>query len=180
MTSPFFRGLTFLPADITTIARMSQKNKYAHKSVVLTSKLYAYLKESVKMGKVNIVFFVKTEQRTGFGPTVSLVTGIIGIFAGVLLLFRPGIGSWTLIMLFPLWFIAHCISRLTHLPMIRYTAGTGYYYFSLVINIIGLIMGFIMFINPMVSLFSVGYLIGGYLILSGIDHIVLAVYELRA
>lgn len=169
--SELITGILLIVLGIMTISRPFN---------VLSGIVSVYGILAIITGIIDIVFYIKTEQRTGFGPTVSLVTGIIGIFAGVLLLFRPGIGSWTLIMLFPLWFIAHCISRLTHLPMIRYTAGTGYYYFSLVINIIGLIMGFIMIINPMVSLFSVGYLIGGYLIPSGIDHIVLAVYELRA
>lgn len=169
--SELITGILLIVLGIMTISRPFN---------VLSGIVSVYGILAIITGIIDIVFYIKTEQRTGFGPTVSLVTGIIGIFAGVLLLFRPGIGSWTLIMLFPLWFIVHCISRLTHLPMIRYTAGTGYYYFSLVINIIGLIMGFIMIINPMVSLFSVGYLIGGYLILSGIDHIVLAVYELRA
>ena len=46
----------------------------------------------------------------------------------------PGTGSWAMAVLFPLWFIAHCISRLTHLPVIRLTVGTGYYYFSLIVK----------------------------------------------
>ena len=78
-------------------------------------------------------------------------------------------------ILFPLWFITHCISRLTHLPLIRMTAGTGYYYFTLIVNILGLLLGFVMIFNPLMSFFSVSYIIGGYLILIGIDHLVLAV-----
>lgn len=75
--------------------------------------------------------------------------------------------------LFPLWFIAHCISRLTHLPIIRITSGTGYYYFSLIVNILGLVLGFYMILDPVFSFFSAAYIIGFYLMLTGIDHLVL-------
>ena len=91
----------------------------------------------------------------------------------------PGTGSWAMAVLFPLWFIAHCISRLTHLPVIRLTVGTGYYYFSLIVNILGLVLGFFMIFDPVLSLFSVGYIIGCYLLLTGIDHLVLGISNLR-
>ncbi len=121
----------------------------------------------------DIVFYIKIQQHTGFGPMVSLVTGILSILAGVLLLFHPNAGSWAMAVLFPLWFIAHCISRLTHLPIIRITSGTGYYYFSLIVNILGLVLGFYMILDPVFSFFSAAYIIGFYLMLTGIDHLVL-------
>lgn len=83
-----------------------------------------------------------------------------------------------MVILFPIWFIMHCISRLTHLPIIRMTAGTGYYYFTLIVNILGLLLGFVMIFNPKISFFSVSYIIGCYLLLIGIDHLVLAVSKL--
>ena len=42
-------------------------------------------------------------------------------------------------------------------------------------NILGLVLGFMMLFRPLLSFFSVTYLIGFYLILMGIDHIVVAV-----
>ena len=78
-------------------------------------------------------------------------------------------------ILFPVWFITHCISRLTHLPVIRWTAGTRYYYFTMVVNIIGLILGIFMICNPFLSFLSVSYIIGVYLLILGTDHIVVAV-----
>ena len=52
---------------------------------------------------------------------------------------------------------------------------SGYYYCTLIVNILGLILGFVMIVNPALSLFSVSYVIGIYLLLAGIDHLVLAV-----
>ena len=78
----------------------------------------------------------------------------------------------------PIWFIAHCISHLSHLNIIRITAGSSYYYFSLIINIIGLVLGFLMLIRPVIAVVSVGYIIGIYLILLGVDSIVRAVSDM--
>ena len=145
----------------------------------LTGIVFVYGILAVITGIADILFYVKVEQRTGFGPAVSLATGILSLLAGILLLFNPGTGSWAKAVLFPLWFIAHCISRLTHLPVIRLTTGTGYYYFSLIVNILGLVLGFFMIFDPVLSLFSVGYIIGCYLVLTGIDHLVLGISNLR-
>ena len=148
---------------------------FARPSSALTGIVFVYGLLAVVTGIADIAFYVKIEKHTGFGPVVSLITGILSILAGVLLLFNPDAVKWAMALLFPLWFITHCISRLTHLPVIRLTAGSGYYYCTLIVNILGLILGFVMIVNPMLSLFSVSYVIGIYLLLAGIDHLVLAV-----
>lgn len=144
----------------------------------LTGAVFVYGILAVITGIADIVFYAKVEQHTGFGPVISLVTGILGVIAGVLLCLHPVIGRWILLILFPLWFMSHCISRLTHLPMIRMTAGEGYYYFTLVICILGLVLGLVMLLDPLLSLVSVSAIIGCYLILTGVDHLVLAVSNL--
>lgn len=72
----------------------------------------------------------------------------------------PGAAAWALTIFFPLWFIMHCISRLTHLGIIRYVAGSGYYYFSLILNIIGLVLGFLMLLQPALAFLSMGFVTG--------------------
>ena len=144
----------------------------------LTGIVILYALIAVITGILDIVFYVKTERYTGFGPIVSLVSGIFSIMAGMMLLVYPNAGKWIMVLLLPIWFIAHCISRLSHLYFIRITAGSFYYYFTLVINIVGIILGCMMIIWPTLSLFSVGFLIGTYLILLGIDSIVIAVSKI--
>lgn len=148
---------------------------FARPAGVLTGIVFVYGILAVITGVADIALYVKIERRTGFGPAVSLVTGILSILAGILLMFNPGAGQWALIVLFPIWFIAHCISRLTHLSIIRLTSGSGYYYFTLIANILGLLLGIVMIFNPFLSFLSVSYIIGFYLILAGVDHLVLAV-----
>ena len=91
---------------------------------------------------------------------------------------HPGMGKWILAVLFPLWFIAHCISRLMHLDMIRFTAGRTYYYISMIINILGLILGILMLVQPVYTFIAVGTLVGIYLIASGVETIVIAFSEM--
>ncbi len=130
---------------------------------------------AVITGICDIVIYIKEERFSGFGPVVSLVAGILSIMTGIALLAYPGIAEWIISLLFPLWFITHCISRLSQLNTIRFHAGSGMYYFTLVVNIIGLILGFLMILRPVISILSIGWIVGFYLILLGVDSIVLAV-----
>lgn len=144
----------------------------------LTGVVVIYGLIAVITGISDIIFYVKMEQHIGFGPTISLVSGILSVMAGIMLLVYPDAGKWILALLFPIWFIAHCISKLSHLNIIRITAGSFYYYFSLIMNILGLVLGVLMLIKPAVSLLSVGVIIGIYLVLLGIDSIVTALSNL--
>lgn len=129
---------------------------------------------AIVMGISDIMLYVRVERYTGFGPMVSLVSGILSVMSGIMLLVYPNAGRWILSLLFPIWFISHCISRLCHLNMIRITAGNFVYYLTMIINIIGLILGFLMLLNPVVSMISTSYLVCFYLILLGIEAIVTA------
>ena len=44
-------------------------------------------------GIIDIIFYIKLEERTGTSPVLSLVGGIISIIAGFLILFNLGIGT---------------------------------------------------------------------------------------
>ena len=144
----------------------------------LTGIVILYGLVAVITGISDLIFYVRTERYTGFGPAVSLISGIFSIMAGVMLLVYPGAGRWVMVLLLPLWFIAHCVSRLSHLNFIRMTAGEIYYWFALIVNIIGIILGIMMIARPMLSLFSAGFLIGTYLILLGVDSIMVGAGKL--
>lgn len=131
-------------------------------------------------GICDIVFFIKAGYYTGVSSIVALVAGILSVMAGTILLSHPGMGKWILSTLFPLWFIAHCISRLAHLNTIRFVAGKAYYYFSMVFNVLGLVLGFMMLFNPIFTIVTAGTLIGIYLIVSGVESIVIAFSKMGA
>ena len=127
---------------------------------------------------MDLIFYFKMERRTGFGPAAALVTGILSLLAGILLLLQPAAGGLSLAILFPLWFVAHCISELARLPLIRWSAGKGYYYFSLIINIIGLVLGIIMLAFPAACVLSLPWIAGIYLLLLGLHSVVLGMEKI--
>lgn len=129
---------------------------------------------AILLGITDIIFYIKLERYTGFGPMIALVSGIISVLAGVMLLTYPSAGELAMTFLFPLWFMAHCISRLMHQSFIRIRLKSGLYYYTLIANIIGLILACLMLLKPWVAYFSMNIFIGSYLILLGIDSIILA------
>lgn len=150
---------------------------FARPGSALTGVVIIYGLIAMITGIVDIVLYVRIERHTGFGPTISLISGILSVMAGVMLLCYPNAGTWILTLLIPIWFIAHCISRLSHLGLLRLLAGRACYYFTLIVNIIGIILGCLMICNPWFTLMSVDWIISLYLILLGIDSIILACFK---
>lgn len=146
----------------------------------LTGFIILYGIIAISTGICDIVFYIKTERYTGFGPLVALVTGILGVMAGIMLLVYPTAGKWIMALLFPIWFIAHCISQLSHLQAIRILAGNFSYYFFIITNILGLILGILMLFQPIFTLLSVEIIISIYLIMLGVDSIVIAFSKIGA
>ncbi|MCI5649573.1 MAG: HdeD family acid-resistance protein [Fusicatenibacter sp.] len=153
---------------------------FVHPGSAISGVVIVYGITAVLTGIADMVFYIKMEQHTGFGPTISLISGILSVMAGIMLLVYPDALKWILTLLLPVWFIAHCISRLSHLHMIRITAGNLSYLFSLIVNVLGVILGFLMILNPFISLLSMDWIIGIYLILIGIESILMGLGRLGA
>lgn len=142
--------------------------------LALTGMVVACGIAAIIMGIADILLFVQVERFTGFGPSLSLVSGILSVMSGIMLLAYPRAGVMLLTILFPIWFIAHCISRLAHLSSIRLIAGDGTFYFVLIINVIGLILGILMLLSPIFAIETIRCFASAYLILLGIDSVVMA------
>ena len=98
--------------------------------LALTGMVFAYGIAAVVMGIADIVLFIEFQRYTGFGPILALVSGVLSVMSGLMLVVYPGTGALVLTVLFPIWFIAHVVSRLTHLGHIRFVAGEGVYWFT--------------------------------------------------
>lgn len=148
---------------------------FAKPDLALTGLVFAYGIAAVIMGVADIILFIEVERYTGFGPILSLISGVLSVMVGLMLVAYPGTGVLILTVLFPIWFIAHVISRLAHLNHIRFVAGDGIYYFTLIVNIIGLFLGILMMIHPLFTLTTIRCFASAYLILLGIDSVVMAI-----
>lgn len=144
---------------------------------MLTGVVVIYGLIAIIMGIEDIVVYVRLARFTGFGPMLSLISGILSVMCGIMLLANPNVGKWALTILLPVWFIAHCISGLTRVNFIRLVGNSFYYYFSLILNILGLVLGFIMLFSPAMSFLTIrviSYMVAVYLILFGIESIIAA------
>ena len=142
---------------------------------MLTGVVVIYGALAVVMGIADMVGYVRFARFTGILPMLSLVSGIMSVMCGIMLLAYPDAGKMVLSLLFPVWFIAHCTSRLSRLNLIRLVRRGFYYYFTLCVNIIGLVLGFFMIFCPaltFVTMKAIGYIAAVYLILLGADSIV--------
>ena len=97
---------------------------FAQPDRALTGFIVMYGIVAVTMGIADILLYVRVERFTGFGPIVSLISGALSVMTGVMLLVYPNAGKWVMSLLFPLWFLAHCIGRLSGLHTVRLWAGT--------------------------------------------------------
>lgn len=90
---------------------------FMHPQVAMTGMVLAYGMAAVIMGIADIIMYIQIERYTGLSPVISLISGILSVMSGIMLLVYPAAGALVLTLLFPIWFIAHCISKLTHLPI---------------------------------------------------------------
>lgn len=165
----FLAGIVLIFMGIYTVIKPS----HALSSLVILYGLFALI-----TGIVDIVMYVRIERFTGFGPALSLAAGILSVMSGIMLMVYPGAGTWILSLLFPIWFIGHCISRLCHLGTLRMISGRFTCYSTLIINVLGLILGVCMLLRPGFALLSVGWIVALYLILLGFECLVTAFSEI--
>lgn len=123
-------------------------------------------------GILDIVHFVRTECYGGIGSVLSVLSGSLSIMTGIMLLAHPEAGRWIVAVLFPVWFIAHCVSRLAALQVSRFFMSRTGYICRLVLDILGLMLGIGILFDPITSLISLQYLAAAYLILQGIDCLI--------
>ena len=142
---------------------------------LLTGIVALYGLFALLVGIGDIVMYVRLAKYTGFGPMVSLVTGILSVMCGFMLLANPSAGRWAMTMLFPIWLLAHCISRLSRMNAVQLFESSFCYYFTLFSNILGLILGVLMLFRPFLSFLTMealGYVAAIYLVLAGIESVV--------
>ena len=125
---------------------------FARPESMLTGAVVIYGIIAIALGIEDIVVYVRLSRFTGFGPMLSLI-------------------------LMPIWFIAHCVSGLTRVNLVRLIGNSFYYYFTLLLNILGLILGFMMLFSPVLSFLTIraiSYLVAVYLVLFGVESVIAA------
>lgn len=138
----------------------------------LTAIVIVYAIAAIVTGIADFVIYYRLERRGGFGSAMMIVSGILNVLVGILLLFNIGAGAWTLSILFPVWFIIHCIARLANLDFIRTYSSTFAYWVSLIANVLGIIFGVLILFNPFAGAVALIYFVAAYLLVEGFSSIV--------
>ncbi len=147
----------------------------ARPSAALETLVVAFGIIAILSGIVEIVFYARIEKRTGMGPALSIIAGILSIIAGILLVCNIAAGTLVVTILFPIWFLSRCISGLANLSLTRMISGTAAYWLSLIVNILGLFLGIMLIFNPMISYLSAGTIAALYLVIIGISNMTVGI-----
>lgn len=160
----FFMGILFV-----LVALLSFRNPLSSLvAIVAVFAIFAILK-----GLFELFFRNRMKELTGYRGTMTLVLGVLDIIIGVFLFFNMNAGVAALPFVFAIWFIVDSVFGLFNLDLARHVS-SGYYWFSLIINVLGIILGFMMLFDPITSALTLSFLVGFYFMMYGITHIIYA------
>lgn len=95
---------------------------------------------------------------------MNVLIGIIDLVVGVFFLFHLATGIAISPFVFAIWFVSNSIYRLTSIGRV---AEVKYKWLIQLLNVIALILGVLLFFNPIVSAFTLAYLIALNLLIIG-------------
>jgi uncharacterized membrane protein HdeD (DUF308 family) len=116
--------------------------------------------------------FLKSRDKTTEQKNSKLIplVGIIDFFVGLFFLLNITIGANILPFVFAVWFLSEAIINLV---TVRKTVENKYFLYVF-INIVSIIFGVILLINPIVSALTLALIVGCYLLVTGISYLVLS------
>lgn len=159
--SYFLLGLVFL-----LVALVSFRNP----SSSLVAIVYVFASTALMKGIIELFFKQRGKQHKSM---FRIVLGIFDLLMSLILFFNPIIGMMSLPFLFAIWFIVDSLFEIVEAYRIK-NKHTGYYWFSIIVNCIGVVLGMMLFFNPIASAITLAFLVGIYFMISGITFIIAA------
>ena len=146
--------------------------------IMLENLTVAFGIAAIVSGAGQIVLYIQMEKRTGMGSILALISGILGVVAGILMIINMPAGVMTIAILFPIWFIAQCVSALFNLNLTKAIFGKAVFWLSLVVNLLGLFFGITLLADPLGAYVSAGAVGVMYLITIGLGNTVAGIHGL--
>lgn len=122
---------------------------------------------SIVKGIFEILNKKNIQNRTYHNQYSSFALGAVDLFIGLILLFSHSLNLIEIAMIFGVWFISDAIISLFLLDLAKLISET-YYYISLVVYLIGSLIGLILLIAGDTTVIPVSILIGIYFLFFGI------------
>lgn len=124
-------------------------------------------------GAAEVAFYFSFKERTGPGAGISLIAGVAELLLGILLLCNIGAGKWAMSVLFPLWLLIACATRLANLGLFRFFSKT-YYWANLIVGAVGILCALILLISGSLSMAVLNVVLAILLIVYGALEIALS------
>ncbi|MCI2947097.1 DUF308 domain-containing protein [Staphylococcus caledonicus] len=118
-------------------------------------------------GIIQLMFRRATKALAGGGTGLIIVIGIIDIIFGLLVMFNVGASSEFFVFMFAAWFIVSSLIGLFTISKQSTLRGL-----SIIVNILGLILGVILLFNPMMGMVLVSTMIAITFAILGITYII--------
>ena len=132
--------------------------------------VYVFAISAILKGIFELFFRRKIHEFTNQKSTLLIVLGVFDLLVGIFFLFNISAGLVALPFVFAVWFLVDSIVGLMTAGIYRIES-TGYYWFHVVINVIGVILGFMLLFNPLTSALTLAFLVGFYFMMAGISLI---------
>lgn len=118
-------------------------------------------------GIIQLLFRRATRALAGRGTGLILVIGIIDIIFGLLVMFNVGASSQFFVFMFAAWFIVSSV-----IGLLTVSQQGRLKLLSIIVNILGLILGIILLFNPMMGMILVSTMIAVTFAILGITYII--------
>ncbi|MCH5462179.1 hypothetical protein HC026_05295 [Lactobacillus sp. LC28-10] len=128
---------------------------------------------AILSGLTTLSGFSKLRDFVGNWANAALIFAIIDLLIGLFFIIKPASGIVVLGYMVAFWFIIDSFERLVVVDHLR-DFGTGYFIVSLILDVLSLLLGIMLLIDPIIAVMSITWLIGFYLVVFGINAIILA------
>lgn len=118
-------------------------------------------------GVIQLLFRRAARALSGSGSGLIVVIGIIDIIFGLLVIFNVGASSTFFIFMFAAWFIVSSIIGLMTISKQSRLKGL-----SIIVNVLGLLLGIILLFNPMMGMILVSTMIAITFAILGVTYVI--------
>lgn len=118
-------------------------------------------------GVIQLLFRRAARALAGSGSGLIVVIGIIDIIFGLLVIFNVGASSTFFIFIFAAWFIVSSIIGLMTISKQSRLKGL-----SIIVNVLGLLLGIILLFNPMMGMILVSTMIAITFAILGVTYVI--------
>ncbi|OMP95273.1 DUF308 domain-containing protein [Staphylococcus haemolyticus] len=118
-------------------------------------------------GVIQLLFRRAARVLAGNGSGLIIVIGIIDIIFGLLVIFNVGASSTFFIFMFAAWFIVSSVIGLMTISKQSRLKGL-----SIIVNVLGLLLGIILLFNPMMGMILVSTMIAITFAILGVTYVI--------